>query len=83
MQLFHSIETYLFGTSKDLVRGKEITKCNNMIKRYNNTKMNNFHDVTKENIKEQKPNWPQIPDHPYRTLITEGFGSGKVIHYLI
>ena len=70
MQLFHSIETYLFGTSKDLVRGKEMTKCNNMIKRYNNTKMNNFHDVTKENIKEQKPNWPQIPDHPHRTLTT-------------
>ena len=33
--------------------------------------------VTKENIKEHNPSWPQIPDHPYRILIIEGFGSGK------
>ena len=23
------------------------------------------------------PNWPYIPDHPYRTLIIGGLGSGK------
>ena len=23
------------------------------------------------------PNWPYIPDHPYRILITGGSGSGK------
>ena len=23
------------------------------------------------------PNWPYIPDHPYRTLIIGGSGSGK------
>ena len=23
------------------------------------------------------PNWPQIPDHPYRILIIAGFESGK------
>ena len=23
-----------------------------------------FDDVTRENIKEQNPNWPNIPDHP-------------------
>ena len=34
-------------------------------------------DVTKENIKEHNPNWPQIPDHPYRVLIIGGSGSGK------
>ena len=39
--------------------------------------MTNFNDATKENIKERNPNWPQIPDHPYRILITGGFGSGK------
>ena len=39
--------------------------------------MINFDDVTKENIKEHNPNWPQIPDHPYRILITQGAGSGK------
>ena len=23
------------------------------------------------------PNWPSIPDHPYRTLIIDGLGSSK------
>ena len=31
--------------------------------------MINFDDVTRENIKKHDPNWPQIPDHPYRILI--------------
>ena len=39
--------------------------------------MINFHDVTKENIEEHNPNWPQIPDHPYRILIIVGPGSEK------
>ena len=39
--------------------------------------MINFDDVTKQNIKEHNPNQPQIPDHPYRILITGGSGSGK------
>ena len=38
--------------------------------------MINF-DATKENIKEYNPNWPKIPDHPYRILIFGGSGSGK------
>ena len=33
--------------------------------------------VTKEIIKERNLNWPQIPDHPYRILITGDSGSGK------
>ena len=28
-------------------------------------------------MKEYNPNWPQIPDHPYRKLIIGGSGSGK------
>ena len=44
--------------------------------------MINFEDATKENIKEHNPNWPQIPDHLYRILITGGSGSEKQIHYL-
>ena len=44
--------------------------------------MINFDDVRKENIKEHKPNWPQVPDHPYRMLIPEGSGPGKN-YYLI
>ena len=39
--------------------------------------MINFDDVTKENVKEHNPNWPQITDHPYRILIIGGSGSGK------
>ena len=39
--------------------------------------MINFDDVTKENIKEHNPNWPQISDHPCRILISRGCGSEK------
>ena len=39
--------------------------------------MFNFDYITKEDIKEHKPNWPEIPKHPYRMLIVEGSGSGK------
>ena len=39
--------------------------------------MINFDEVTKENIKEHNPSWPQTPDHPYRTLIMGETGSGK------
>ena len=39
--------------------------------------MINFDDVNKKNIKDHNPNWPQIPDHPYRLLIIDGSGSGK------
>ena len=45
--------------------------------------MINLDDVTKENIKGHSTNWPQIPDHPYRILITRCSRSGKQIHYLI
>ena len=33
--------------------------------------------MLQKNIKRYNPNWPQIPDHPYRTLITGGSRSGK------
>ena len=39
--------------------------------------MINFDNLIEENIKENKPNWPEIPDHPYRILIIAGSGSGK------
>ena len=39
--------------------------------------MINFGHVTKENVKEHNPNWPQFPDHPYRLLVIGGSGSGK------
>ena len=45
--------------------------------------MFNFDYITKEDIKENNTNWPEIPDHPYRILIARGYGSGKKMHCLI
>ena len=39
--------------------------------------MFNFDYITKEGIKEDNPNWPKIPDHPYRILKIGGSGSGE------
>ena len=39
--------------------------------------MINFNEITKENIKEIYPNWPQIPDHSYKILIIGDPTSGK------
>ena len=36
IQSIHSIETYIYGTSKDLVCKKLEIKCNNIIKQYKN-----------------------------------------------
>ena len=36
MQSNNSIETYAYGTSKNLVSEKEVIKCNNIITRYKN-----------------------------------------------
>ena len=51
---------------------------------YNKTiqKMINYNDVTKENIKNHDPNWPRIPDRPYRVLLIGGSGSGKTDAWL-
>ena len=35
-------------------------------------KMINLEYVVNKNINEYNTNWPQIPDHPYRTLIIGG-----------
>ena len=37
--------------------------------------MFNFDYTTKEDIKGNHPNWPEIPDHPHRMLIVGGSGS--------
>ena len=37
-----------------------------------------FDDIRKKNnIKDHNTNWPQIPEHSCRILITSGFGSRK------
>ena len=33
--------------------------------------------LQKKKIKEYKPNWSLIPDHPYRILVIGESGSGK------
>ena len=48
MQSLDLIETYAYGTWKDLVSEKEETECNNRIKQY---KKSYLFDVIKENIK--------------------------------
>ena len=42
-----------------------------------------FDDVTDENRNQHNTNWPQIPNHPYSTIIIGDSGSGKTKHYLI
>ena len=39
--------------------------------------MFHFDYIIKKDIKKHNLNWPKIPDHPYRILITGGSGSGK------
>ena len=39
--------------------------------------MINFDEYTNENTIKYNPNWPYIPDHPYRILIIGGSGTGK------
>ena len=39
--------------------------------------MFNFDHITKEDMEEHNPYWPEIPDHLYRMLIVGGSGSGK------
>ena len=40
--------------------------------------MINFDEYTNENRVNHNPNYPYIPDHPYRILIIGGSGSGKI-----
>ena len=39
--------------------------------------MIDFDDYTNEDKLKHNPDWPYIPDYPYRILIIEGSGSGK------
>ena len=39
--------------------------------------MINIDEYINVNKKEHNPNWPYIPDHPYRRLIIGDLGSGK------
>ena len=63
--------------SKDLVCKKEEIKSKNLIKQYKKRLTLIDYVAHNENIKEHNPNWLQLFDHPYRTLMIEGFGLGK------
>ena len=39
--------------------------------------MINLESITNENNKKHYEKWPHIPDHPYKSLIIGGSGSGK------
>ena len=39
--------------------------------------MFNFDYITKKDIKDHNPNWPETSDHPYRILIIGGSRSEK------
>ena len=39
--------------------------------------MINLDSITNENNKEHTEKWPFVPDHPCKTLIIGGSGSGK------
>ena len=38
---------------------------------------------TNKDIKKHSPNWPEIPNHPYRILIVEVLDMEKQMHCLI
>ena len=57
MQSIDSVEKYAYGTSKDLVSGKEDIKCN----KYNKIIQKK---IKQGNIKVHNPNWSWTPDHP-------------------
>ena len=68
------IDTYAYGTRKDLECKKQEIKCNNIIKQYKKwlTLM-----ILQKKTNEHNTNWPQIPDNLYRLLIIGGSGSWK------
>ena len=39
--------------------------------------MTNLDSITNESDKKHNEKWPYIPHHPYRILITGGYGSGQ------
>ena len=45
-------------------------------------KINEFADVTRENIKKHNPIWSHIPNHSHRILVTGG-NLEKQMHHLI
>ena len=69
------IKEHAHGTNKEYIKKKK-SRCISIIKQYKK-KMISYDDVTKENIKEGNPDWPEIFDHPCKTLIVGVSRCGK------
>ena len=74
LQTFDKVTMYLYRTNA-------IKVCENEMLSKLKLLMINFEDYTNENKTKHNPDWPYIPDHPYRILIIGGSGSGKQAHY--
>ena len=73
LQTFDKITTYPYVTNA-------FKECES--KMLSKISMINFDDYANENktlqeLRSHNLKWPYIPDHPYRTLIIGGSGSGK------
>ena len=81
----HSIETYEYGTSKDLIYKNEEIKSRSIQRLINfdnktgenDQKTINFDGKTGESAKEHNPDWIQISDPPCRIIIILGSGLQK------
>ena len=81
LQTSDRIKTYPYGTNTFKVCESEML----LVKRFIlwktiikiNTKMIKFDNYVNEKKTRHNRNWPYIPVHPYRILITGGLGSGK------
>ena len=81
LQTSDRIKTYPYGTNAFKVCESEML----LVKRFIlwktiikiNTKMIKFDNYVSEKKTRHNRNWPYIPVHPYRILITGGSGSGK------
>ena len=72
--------TYIGNHKEFIKKNKSILKIQQGFKSETHKtiqKLINFDDAIKKETKKDNPNWPEIPDHPYRILIIGGTGSGE------
>ena len=75
IQSIDSIEAYAYRARKGQVFKKEGIKYNDIIRQYK--KWLTLMMLKKKTLKGHNPNRPQIPDHPYRILMTGVSELGK------
>ena len=72
--------SYTYGASLGILCKAELMRH---VKTKKRNIMINFDEVTGENRQEHNPDWPELPDHPYRVPIAGGSKSGKTNALLI